>query len=1038
MRQGFAATRGSRRLGGDSGAARPENPARTQNMKTRIWTGPAIIAAGFLAAGCGSELSSDEAPDVAEASQAIHGRGDNPVVDTEFTNVVKVGGCSGVLITRNVAMTAAHCLVSTGQQCTSVVDKLLAINEVRIYPNGVDDGLVDAYKEEDRGSVARYTINSIQIHPDAYPEPIGFCDQVNPLGGGDTRCDRANNEQNPFTGEEDTFQAMQPGIVNANDFALVHFDVFDDDVDPLSIATPLPVVTSITDTNPSPDGTIHLDLSHWYGNSTNIEFPVLAVGFGAEDQGGQPERRLTADLEMRLTPDWENRCAVTPRCLDDNVRTSGDCKNGTGFSNPIMEAWRIDTDDDGIADGPYVSFGDSGGPIIHNGRVLGVASRLGQVTRTTEGDKPTELFHGEPELAPGDYSQFYAPAFTPSVAEWIESRLVDWDGDGVATLDWKGEPLDNCWRSFNPGQENCNYLSELAAQERGEPSIYSGMDTIDILGDACDPIPCSVQTANYSKELVWSSGNRTVGYFQTFETHLSSIRVKSQGVHSRLSHGYGLHAEELIVPDVLTNYRFCQSDKANGINCLSADMMQDDRTMPGTPAWNEPNGATHAYHRVTRKETGGQRGIARLVDNGDDDYSVEWDYLVDESFWQDNGIIDSLIDCEPDDFDEASCLGGTFWVNADTLVGQRSGQSDPISYIGGVDGVYIGGNGDNLANSYVNIEPGRTTWTYQPGKPMHKGFNIMANVCLSCPIPEFDPREVFRDNRIVNMLVSYSKLANSAIVSFDGVDWQEAGDMVSTGLAKTLKKTGRYQVVTSADAGDGAGAIALVLNKRGNKVLDAVVQTEEGGIALWSEVETEPFTMAMPKTRGKTQAAFSALRQSLYVVAQKRGSTAQTVFTVPVASELPILEKELPSEFRAKVLDVSYSPVLDQVLVTRQAKIDGSKLVKVWSVNKFEAPLSIAAWAPEPKVAYWAIPTLTGDIVIAASNDKKHVGLKLTDIGGLAEQIRLVDTPIIVRPVGGLGGIRWTLPIDGGVIAEVDPTLDGPVVGLESGLLLGN
>jgi hypothetical protein len=1010
-------------------------------MKTRIWTGPAaIIAAGFLGscAADGDGGGQDEL-DVGETSQAIHGRGNDPTVDTTFTGVVKVGGCSGILINRNVAMTAAHCLAPEAQQCVSIVDKLLAINYVRIYPNGVDDGLVDAPKEEDRGSVARYTINSIQIHPGAFPEAVGLCDEVNPLAGGATRCDRANNNQNPFDGSADPFQAMMNGLVNGADFALVHFDVFDDDVDPLDIATPIPIVTSITDTNPSPDGTIHLDRSDWYGNTASVDFPVVAVGFGAEDQAGQPERRLTADLEMRLNPGWETRCNTDiPRCLDNGAQTSGDCDSGAGFSNPGLPVWRIDTDDDGVADGPYISFGDSGGPVIYDGYVLGVASNLGNYTRTTATPNHTELGHGAPELAPGDVTAFYSPAFSPGVAAWIESRLEDWDNDGVATVDWRGEPLDNCWRSFNPGQENCNYLSELAAQERGEPSIYPGMDTIDILGDACDPIPCSVQTANYSKELVWSSGNRTVGYFQSFETHLSSIRVNSQGVHSRLSHGYGLHAEELVVPDVLTNYRFCQENLDDDINCLSADIMQDDRTMPGTPAWNEPNGPGWAYHRVTRKETGGQRGIARLVDNGDEDYSVEWDYLVDESFWQANGIIDSLIDCEPDDFAEASCLGGTFWVNADTLVGQRSGQSDPISYIGGVDGVYIGGNGDNLANSYVNIEPGRTTWTYQPGKPMHKGFNIMANVCLSCPLPKFDPREVFRDNRIVNMLVSYSNLAQSAIVSFDGVDWQEAGDMVSTGLAKTLKKTGRYQVVTSADAGDGAGAIALVLNKRGNKVLDAVVQTEEGGIALWSEVEAEPFTMAMPKTKGKTQAAFSALKQSLYVVAKKRGSTTETVFTVPVASEMPILEKELPSEFKAKVLDVSYSPVLDQVLVTRQAKIDGSKLVKVWSVNKFEAPLSIATWAAEPKVKYWAIPTLTGDIVIAASNDKKHVGLKLTEIGGLAEQIRLVDTPVIVRPVGGLGGIRWTLPMDGGVIAKIDPTLDGPVVGLESGLLLGN
>ena len=458
--------------------------------------------------------------------------------------------------------------------------------------------------------------------------------------------------------------------------------------------------------------------------------------------------------------------------------------------------------------------------------------------------------------------------------------------------------------------------------------------------------------------------------------------------------------------------------------------MQNDRLDLGTDPIDERNTPLYPYHRVTRKETAGYRGMAHLADYGADSFSVFWDFRVDEQFWRNARVIQDLVCNRRNQDVRVGCLDGTFWTHADTPVGKDSTNSQfPL-----FNGIHIGSNGDDLTNSYTAIRPAAEVLSGSPGIGMRPLVFFLWKT-LPDPAWKFSIRNIFVDKSVGTLALSYSKIAREAVFTVDGEVWESAEGLVSRGLTRALKRKGKYQIVTSDDPGTGSGAIALVMNKRGTKVFDAVVQTEEGGFALWSETKSEPFSMTLPRTKGKNVVAFSALRQSLYLVGKKRRSKVQAVFTTTIGNT-NILETALPREARSKVLDVSYSHILDQVLVTRQSKVDGEKLVNLWTVNKFELPTSIATWSAEPKVKYWVSPTIDGELLIAASSDRKHVGLKLSPLTGITEQIRLVDTPILLPPVGGIGGIRWTLPLADGVVVPLDPTRFGDEVMLQEAIVL--
>jgi hypothetical protein len=195
-----------------------------------------------------------------------------------------------------------------------------------------------------------------------------------------------------------------------------------------------------------------------------------------------------------------------------------------------------------------------------------------------------------------DEENHFAATFTPSNAAWIELHLHDFDGDGV------DDDADNCYRAWNPAQENCNLDAENAAIARSE--------TVRHRGDACDPVPCPEAEQGAMTDGAPTCPSPGVGQVTlcTGRATQNQVVITGHGPNPVISHATATNVLPLgmhLADRIDTSFRFCQINEHTSppSRCRDAALMTNDQVTHWPDASSEPRQSPNfPYHRVTTRE----------------------------------------------------------------------------------------------------------------------------------------------------------------------------------------------------------------------------------------------------------------------------------------------------------------------------------------------------------------------------------------------------------------------------------------------------
>jgi hypothetical protein len=192
--------------------------------------------------------------------------------------------------------------------------------------------------------------------------------------------------------------------------------------------------------------------------------------------------------------------------------------------------------------------------------------------------------------------------------------------------------VDNCPNVYNPGQENCNSDAECA--KLGKPvgtcdapeRVPVGHSGVDVLGDACDPVPCPQFDMDTRNQLQLTGGAclpNPGGQGLQCSTGSNTVLAKTIGAHplNGTAVGSSQPVTQVDVPlvdptsgsQVTTSARFCQQNPVRGSDCLSAGNIRDVFVTipvdnPGIPSRSTRAGAAPHCHGPTATSPTGKHG----------------------------------------------------------------------------------------------------------------------------------------------------------------------------------------------------------------------------------------------------------------------------------------------------------------------------------------------------------------------------------------------------------------------------------------------
>ncbi|MGH7286281.1 MAG: hypothetical protein ACRELY_32585, partial [Polyangiaceae bacterium] len=294
--------------------------------------------------------------------------------------------------------------------------------------------------------------------------------------------------------------------------------------------------------------------------------------------------------------------------------------------------------------------------------------------------------------------------------------------------------IDNCPAAKNHMQENCNVLSE----QSNDPS--------EILGDACDPVPCP--QSNDDTETNHQNCTGIPG------TNFQYLQCEGFSVHDRADlTPIGAHVRNpptsdpppAVVVPTTTTARYCQARTAdqspppiNGpttFSCRAAGVIKDLQLIEETDG-SDPN---RPWHGITTR-TGGFVTIppdgtfAQNYGNGQTT-SLVWQYQHDLAAWLANSADptiplpvgnSSCVGSSQEMFPggatiATTCLNGTFWFHGATHVGQDNDNT----FAGGT---FVGSHAAQLANNYDDVVVDDNVIGYCPTTSTN--FQIVAQAAI--------------------------------------------------------------------------------------------------------------------------------------------------------------------------------------------------------------------------------------------------------------------------------------------------------------------
>ena len=309
----------------------------------------------------------------------------------------------------------------------------------------------------------------------------------------------------------------------------------------------------------------------------------------------------------------------------------------------------------------------------------------------------------------------------------------DEDNDGVCGPSAPGLPappfnrVDNCPRTHNPDQRNCNELSERTLSKA-------------LLGDACDPVPCPKVELQEGSAIIRSGApfNPYVGVHGFGRTIRDTFKPTPVQPHVMESAGgssipFPRNATEISVAN-----RFCQEAPEDRYFCITEGTIRNEQV-------DEPEvlNRTRPWHRIRTKPASSATNYpapgteSSWNFNGSLLGTRRWGYAGDYARWVAQNLIpvpQSGACRDGASFGEGTCLDGYLWHHARTPIGftQPETANGPVGI--------RGEDGRDLSNMFVALSPDQATVSLT--KPIGKYRKLWWWQRLVDPLPPFldDPR----------------------------------------------------------------------------------------------------------------------------------------------------------------------------------------------------------------------------------------------------------------------------------------------------------